>query len=110
MNDLVAFLRARLDEDEIKYHRITDNAGDLSESADMNDLYILGEADRMLIEIKVKRAILDLHTELYYGGEDSGPVLCGGYSEAYWDVVRLLATLYVDHPDFDPRWTQEIAT
>lgn len=56
----------------------------------------------VLADIAVKRKILDLYQ---LDHDDAGrPVCLGGYGEAYWDVVCLLASEFDQHPDYDPAW------
>jgi cytidylate kinase len=78
--DLIKFLRARLDEDEAVAVR-TVNAG------------------RLFREIAAKRAILARHLEVQAWSYPPGDG-----DEAVQDelarLVRLLATVYSDHPDY----------
>jgi hypothetical protein len=105
MADLVAFLNARLGEDEDTWQRAQDGpqAGPP------------GVIDRQLREVEAKRAILTEHSPGYpvTYPEPSGEPTCyvchaGGYD---WDperwpclTVRALAAIWRDHPDYDPAW------
>lgn len=115
MSDLVAFLRARLDEDEQTEHldRISaeDRAAlladfDVGESPE----YALMEVGfgRWMAEVQAKRAILDLHAPL----EDAGWVTCAECFDPHGtqcpeypcETVRHLMSVYADHPDYDESW------
>jgi hypothetical protein len=100
-DDLAAFLKARLDEDE-RLVRI--RWGDLG----------WGECrDRR--EVKAKRAILDEHSPGYpvTYPEPSGQPTCSVCDEGTYDVepvpwpcptIRHLAAVYGDHPDYQEEW------
>ena len=88
MSDIVGFLRARLDEDE-----------QLASYGGPTNSWVA----RLQAEVESKRQIVSLLTHLDYS-EDGQPILLGGYGEAYWDVLRLIALPYADHPGYDPAW------
>lgn len=86
--DLTAFLKARLDEDERDCFGVHERF-----CADCTCDYPL----RILREVEAKRAILDLartvltvetRYEIYVGEK----------------ILRHLAAIYSDHPDYDPAW------
>jgi hypothetical protein len=84
MSDLTAFLRARLDEDE----------GYLN--SNRHHLW----TDRPLREVEAKRAILTEYAHVRKLQE-----LTGADQDGYRDwVLRHLAAVYSDHPDYDPGW------
>lgn len=75
--------------------------------------------DRVLAQCAALRRIVELHQKDPDGGEFWGPdesidddgsacTRCGYPAEyaAPWpcDTLRALATIYADHPDFDPAW------
>jgi Family of unknown function (DUF6221) len=83
MSDLVEFLNARLDEDEISW---TMNHGDMRM--------------RMLREVEAKRRILDIHrfgrgNDYWYNCDVTFP--CA--------TLRALAAVYSGHSDYDPEWS-----
>ncbi len=102
--DLVAFLRARLDEDE----------GYLN--SNRRHLW----TQRPLREVEAKRAILAEHqhekTYLPTDGEGFGCSCCcwdrdEGQGGCGWcATVRALAAVYRDHPDYDPEWNTATGT
>lgn len=122
MSDLVAFLNARLDEDEAMRDRMAEQyaaMGRLIEPENIR-LHSLTEftAKRLLREVEAKRRILarhkreaqDIWRDQHVVGE--GPPFCPWCSdreEAYpWPCpdVRALAAVYADHPGYDPAWAE----
>ena len=97
-NDLVAFLRARLDEDE---RWAQDSASPLYSDGEPGTP---GHSARALREVAAKRAILGLHARA---------VICqgdwheDGQEQLAEDVLRQLATVYSDHPDYRPEWAPQ---
>lgn len=86
MSDVVAFLRARLDEDEDYLRRAW------PEDPPYRD-------DRVRREIEAHRRLLD----------EMAPDLAhdnGGPSTAHW-TLGVLTSVWADHPDFDPDWDRE---
>jgi Family of unknown function (DUF6221) len=89
-SDLMAFLAARLDEDELWAAR----SG--------------GDPAREFREIEAKRSILaayrvaiatpESQVSVFIRGQDDG------YRQAYLDVLRALVALYGDHPDYLTEW------
>jgi hypothetical protein len=111
MDDLNAFLAARLDEDE----------RELVKDPPVG----LGYANlgvRMLREVEAKRALLRMHEPVLFWGNSPPPLkdrtpenavawYCecqcpdGVIEGAYpCDTARLLAAVYSDHPDYRPEW------
>ena len=82
MDDLVKFLRARLDED-------AEPCEGASEYVDCRDL-----SERRVRDVEAKRQIVDRCASIADGSA--------------WDlaeeVLRLLALPYVDHPDYREEW------
>jgi hypothetical protein len=129
VSDLVAFLRARLDEDEAAARAVEDNSApwDGQWEADGNHAlrtyngWVLATAGtpggefppgvlahiarhdpaRVLREVEAKRAIVDA-----YAGTDGGSPR--DRDRGRWDAlnaaVSALATVYRDHPDYDEAW------
>ncbi len=123
MDDLVAFLAARLDEDEQAAQSAVDElanwggpwlaiADDIAKRAHF-DADEIGEhiarwdPARVLAEVEAKRRIIDEHEPLQNGCCDTccedGPY---GDSNQAWPcrTVRLLALPYADHPDYREEW------
>ncbi len=107
MTDLVAFLRARLDEDEAAAQAVpeADWLAQIDE-ASMNpdgavELYVRRMAPaRVLAEVAAKRAIITLLTELMEHLPESPKYL----RVESLRPIELLAQPYADHPDFDLTW------
>lgn len=106
-SDTVRFLRARLDEDEARYRETVESLTGWAEgSADLNEGYILGEAQRALTEAAVKRRILD-HAErpecwastLHIAPDGWTAQGVTAYRVALDWVLGQLASIYADHPD-----------
>jgi hypothetical protein len=127
VDDLIAFLRARLDETAERAPRTH-----LSECATTADWYYGGTSDcdcgepaRVLADVDAKRRIIDEHAIVHRnigwladGDEEYGEIpVCGRcvpkhshYSrradvpEGWCRTLRLLALPYADHPDYRAEW------
>lgn len=55
--------------------------------------------DRMRAECQAKRAIV-----AEWSNDARYPDFSGGYETAIDNVLDCLATVYADHPDYDPAW------
>jgi len=109
--DLIAFLRARLDEAEAaRAYRLDQWTPEAHESYCPGDEgCICGRPAFVLADIAAKRAILDLH-----GGLSACPVCIsdreGRYPEDWRNdqtpcqTVRLLAEPFADHLDYQATW------
>ena len=91
--DLLAFIRARLNEDE--------------EVA--RDAYYSGQSGRALAEVQAKRSILDLHVPyrriIGLGCETClGAVPGRPFPDFPCPTLRLVALPYADHPDYQQEW------
>jgi hypothetical protein len=134
MSDLVAFLRARLDEDEAyalgafgdhnnagrRWSEIWSGALQIGEYEDLlitNDAPVSrfmarNDPGRVLAEVEAKRRIIEEHLpmQIHLEAVDKTPRCnqCGdsrGRFRTYpCPTLRLLAQPYADHPDFDPDW------
>lgn len=102
--NLVEFLSARLDEDarvatEVRPHEYLTTRDDASlGTADVGGYDTVAiTSGRVLAEVDAKRRIVDLIT-FPSGGirEPSGPEQAA--------VVRIMAEVYVDHPDYREEW------
>ena len=110
MSDLVAFNKARLDEDE----GATYGAEDLWLIRDESERAV--EA-RKLREVEAKRKILAEHAPDPVPWEASkwhGELTrCSqGHGDEYWTQwpcveVRAVVAVWSDHPDFDPAWASD---
>lgn len=100
MNDLVAFLTARLDEDEAYANEPGDwneyNPGDPADPA------------RVLREVEAKRRIIERAEFVDNHGPAIGHVraldMTMAASSALGDVLQMLALPYADHPDYREAW------
>jgi hypothetical protein len=120
---LVAFLRARLDEDEQvardagaeawrKAERpsiwVTRADGPVAQTKDFEDAAHIARHDpaRVLRDVEAKRRIIDLHAprhaDDYERWGTSDCVAC--YDLTPCRTVRLLALPYADHPDYREHW------
>lgn len=64
---------------------------------------VLNDPYAVLAQCEAHTAILDL-VNLDFN-DDGQPVTLGGYGEAYWDVVRLIAHAYRHRPGYREEWT-----
>jgi len=63
--------------------------------------------ERVLAECETKRRLVEFHTDGDRCVSVSGEVCeaCHyGVSPCHGDVLRTLAAVYADHPDYDPAW------
>ncbi|MCQ1951610.1 DUF6221 family protein [Arthrobacter sp. zg-Y859] len=94
MITITEFLVARIAEDEATAQAFGQATGSLLLEEDASgDLMLTIGADRVLAECAAKRAIVE-HWGPYETLE--GP-----------DLLRALAAVYADHPDYQPDWAQE---
>jgi hypothetical protein len=131
MNDLVTWLRAQLDarqalaeqaardtaggdwyryeryvmttdqstpDDDPHLHLAMDGTSAVLEHAAANDPKMI------LAGIAAARRILDLCEPSGYRPEDDTAFYVGGYGEAYWDVVRLLALPHAGQSGYRDEW------
>jgi hypothetical protein len=94
MDKLVLFLNARLDEDEARAsNTYVIPSGGVGRQGD----------PRGFAEVKAKREIVnELSTALRY--DESINELVSSTAAAGKAVLFHLASVYADHPDFDPSW------
>ena len=129
MDDLIAFLNARLDEDEARAQAAAGEWDDESARYEWEDLPDATFAHarwhdpaRVLREVEAKRAILTLHAlqvtkrEQYayssYTGEPIPDEYDGQCEDCGWFdpeqgaclTLRHLASVYGDHPDYREDW------
>jgi hypothetical protein len=90
--DLVAFLRARLDEDEAWVSQWSERGGSHWQWMET----------RLLREVEAKRAILARYEQVAATWRDE---LHGGATAGTMGFVILrIAAVYSDHPDYRPEW------
>jgi hypothetical protein len=98
MTNLTEFLLARIEEDEKAERFVSQRhvgAGRIAETVEMVE-----PSARMLAECKVKRRIIEVmlrHEE----------ILDDPHAPTYYEVppvLRLLALMYADHPDYRDEW------
>jgi len=130
MSDMIAFLRARLDEDEaaaraVAGHELFDGTGivvmhthasgtrSVTLPSHVARFAARWDPARVLAEVAAKRAIIELHApipeddlRLRAGSCTScGDQGCCGHDEEYpCATLKAIAQPYADHPDFDPAW------
>lgn len=106
--DLVAFIEARLAEDEVIANEVIAEFGLNGERGVQvwsSDEYPHVEmtADRFLADIAAKRKILALVAEPDDPNDDEQV----WYQQALADVLRALAAPFASHPDHRPEWRPE---
>lgn len=121
MSDLVAFLRARIDEDERRAQGANPNNASVRDavfrslscySGDVLFVTAMSPA-RLLAEVQAKRAII-AHAEFV---SNHGPAadyeravdLTTGAAAALQDVLRWLVLPYSEHPDCHPSWLPPVS-
>lgn len=95
--ELPDFLRPRLDEAETRVHLVDKSAGGKT-----------AWSTYLLADVAAKRRIVDEFGDagewLPFNREDDEPEYAYGRARALYDVLKLLAQSFADHPDFDPAW------
>lgn len=132
MDDLVAFLRARLDEDEAVARGAQDSAGEaqwqllpgwrgVAASGPLGTMTLVGSGDeleptigahiarhdpaRVLREVEAKRELLDEYARVAVNDSPQGGYeYATGWANGLGLVVRYAAAVYADHPDYRPEW------
>ena len=94
MTDLVSFLRARLDEDEVRIVRLRELAAEDEAWREDGEPVTGWTGPDPLLEVEAKRRI-------YYEARPLINAAPGGLSDR---VLRLLALPYAGHPDYDEAW------
>jgi len=108
--DLLAFLRARLDEDEADRWDV--HSSDCATTRDPSFPCDCGYPARMLREVTADRELLMAYEDRQSWAEDDDPDTMSsnpewekGAAAALLTVIRLRAgAAYSDHPDYDPGW------
>lgn len=120
MDDLVTFLRARIDEDDLTVREantspemVTGIPRSYAKAPVAIHIARFANPDRALREIEAKREMLrlaaqsrknaNLPPETPHGPSGAG-FFVKGYAAAMEHTLRLLAAVYADHPDYRPEW------
>lgn len=107
VNELIEFLTVRLDEDEAVAEGVRPSGIRPWELMEVGDGVEYGsvciDAARALAEVESKRAILALHRGTHRC--EWGDLKMDNQCEAR--VLRLLAAVYADHPDYDQAWSPD---
>jgi len=119
MDDLVAFVRAQLDEDEqiareaaeevgdgqwqqrnVRIVTVADRDREVADYAIVDCIHHIIHHDpaRVLADVAAKRAIIDALLD-----EDS---IVNEYHDGLWIAVHLLASAYADRPGYQDSWRQ----
>lgn len=108
---LAAFLEARLAEDEAvaqraraDYYSVDGGGlryGEVGYET-LPDLTI--DPARVLAEVAAKRAVLSHCDLLIRGGESSSSIYDDGDADSGRTILRALAAVYADHPDYRSEW------
>lgn len=105
MDDLVGFLKARLDEDEQAAREQDGTMPYAHQTGPMSARY---SPERVLAEVDAKRRILDRAEFVAAHGPAVDHVraldMTTGASAALRDALRLLALPYAQHPDYRQEW------
>lgn len=122
MTDIVAFVKARLAEDQAaaeaappspwranvdelfagdgtRLHWAEHAASGMDEDAVVH--IVRHDPARVLREVAAKRRLLALDADPDEYNND----VVRGWAEAHYQVCRLLALPYASHPDYDPSWS-----
>jgi hypothetical protein len=112
--NVVAFLEARLAEEEIRAStaatlraRLDDPSRQLDRPARMGaELVWRGaglDAEKMVRDLEAKRRIIFLAAQMPELMPKTG--IFDGQRGAWADVLRVMAAVYAEHPDYDLAWT-----
>jgi hypothetical protein len=128
VDDLVSFLKARLDEDETAIRSWAACCVHIDACDETGGYLERFDELRMLAEVEAKRRMLDLHepepSGYQYGRyvypalgdlacshceslcHSSSGISCNGSPDAPWPcpTVRLIAAVYAEHPDYREEW------
>lgn len=114
VDDLIAFLRARLDEREDRAHawerleqpRIDHDPGECDDCdrarrriANAIEHSDFDEPEFVLAEVDAKRRIIEMEPPDHFDDPR-----WNGFTEGHEQMLRLLALPYADHPDYRAEW------
>lgn len=98
-DELVAFLRARLDENEWAARAAKDAAAKRTHYR----ASMMASTDRELRDVEAKRAVVSAYAEV--AANDVNEVeYAHGWANALGFTVRQLAATYADHPNYRDEW------
>ncbi|WP_433893014.1 DUF6221 family protein [Streptomyces sp. CA-111067] len=107
MDDLIEFLRARLDEDDLTVREantspemVTGIPRSYAEAPVAIHIARFANPDRVLAEIEAKREVL----HIFERTRDYSPIFMSGIGAAMVGTLRLLAQAYDGHPDYREDW------
>ncbi len=109
-DDLVAFLRARLDEDEqiaraADGNRAFDGTGTIPDLISTVAIHVARhDPARVLAEVDAKRRLIDSYLPEASKTDEQVNEEWGYGSALADDLLRLLALPYADHPDYRDDW------
>ena len=108
MDDLTAFLRARLDEDEAAAKNERVLFGPFPETIkEWKGWLVIKKQEQVLAEVAAKRAILDLASDATgYHMQVEQEFAVEPLDKPYVGelILRRLAAVYSGHPDYRPEW------
>jgi hypothetical protein len=110
MDDLVAFLNARLDEDEARARATLRPGGPLwSEVGYGERIPEMAHIERhsparVLRDVEAKRAIVRLAAKVREWTDGSAGATAGYAAAVVGDTLCALAAIDSDHPDYRPEW------
>ncbi|MFI6251485.1 DUF6221 family protein [Streptomyces sp. NPDC051016] len=132
MDELVRFLRARLDEDEKRLWHMRKQVIDRPwsafpydaggwrigipngqdgfvvargmEQAAAEHIVVAADPARVLRDIEAKRAIVNEYAEVASNDTDGAYEYAVGWANALGTAARQLASVYADHPEFQDAW------
>ena len=103
--DLIAFLKARLDEDEAGAWSVHDVAKcdailyeDLPNVAPRDVHCDCGYPDRVRRDLAAKRRLIAEYEDCHNTGNSPD------HYDGYWDAIVRFAAVYSDHPDYQQKW------
>lgn len=107
MDELVAFLRARLDEDYLTMREansspemVTGTPRSYAEAPVAIHIARFGNPDRVLAEVEAKRELLRVAA----AAADFAPTFTSGFAAMLEGVLRLFAVAYDGHPSYRAEW------
>lgn len=121
MNDLIEFVRARLDEDELTAREantspemVTGIPRSYAEAPVAIHIARFANLDRVLAEVEAKREVVRLAVQARHNaslpepdfavGPSGAALFVSGFAAAMEHALRLFAVAYAAHPDYDPKW------
>jgi hypothetical protein len=105
MSEPVAeFLLARIADDEAVARAVI-GWGVLDERPEVKEWIVLANPNRMLVWSGVRRSLVELHSAKAEGDDPNDEPRCLDCGQPMpCSTLKLLSTLYGDHPDFQEQW------